>query len=102
MLALTPHAIAQSSRREILWLVREKELTSGEIAGHFDVTRPAVSQHLKVLVQAGLIELRRQGTRRLYRARPNALEEVRAFLESFWEDRLGQLKRGGEAGFGGG
>jgi len=100
MLDLKLHAIAQSSRREILWLVREKELTSGEIAGHFDVTRPAVSQHLKILVQAGLIELRRQGTRRLYRARPNGLEEVRAFLESFWEDRLGQLKRAAEADYG--
>jgi len=100
MLDLKLHAIAQSSRREILWLVRENELTSGEIAGHFDVTRPAVSQHLKVLVQAGLIELRRQGTRRLYRARPNGLEEVRAFLESFWEDRLGQLKRAAEADYG--
>ena len=63
---------------------------------HFDVTRPAVSQHLSVLKEAGLVTERRNGTRRLYRARPEGLLEVRAFLDEFWSDRLEALKREAE------
>src|SRR5918998_2627564 len=63
-------AIAAPHRRQILSLVREDELSAGEIAAHFDVTRPAVSQHLTVLKEAGLVDERRNGTRRLYRVRP--------------------------------
>ena len=63
-------------------------LSAGEIAAHFDVTRPAVSQHLTVLKEAGLVDERRDGTRRLYRARPEGLDELQAFLEEFWGDRL--------------
>lgn len=97
MLDVKLHALAQPRRREILRLIRHRELSSGEIASHFDVTRPAVSQHLKFLVTAGLADLRRQGTSRFYRARPEGLDEVRAYLEAFWEDRLGELKRTAEA-----
>lgn len=85
-------AIAEPRRRQILALVRDDELSAGEIAGHFDVTRPAVSQHLTVLKEAGLVTERRDGTRRLYRARPQGLAELRQFLEGFWDDRLAKLK----------
>src|SRR5207244_12717069 len=89
-------AIAAPRRRQILALVRDGELSAGEIAEHFDVTRPAVSQHLTVLKEAGLVSERRNGTRRLYRARPEGLGELRAFLEGFWDDRLDALKREAE------
>ena len=69
-------AIAAPRRREILSLVRADELSAGEIAAHFDVTRPAISQHLTVLKEAGLVSERRNGTRRLYKARPEGLIEV--------------------------
>ncbi|OLD99895.1 MAG: transcriptional regulator [Actinobacteria bacterium 13_1_20CM_4_69_9] len=89
-------AIAEPRRRAILGLVREDELSAGEIASHFDVTRPAVSQHLNVLKEAGLVSERRNGTRRLYRARPEGLVELRDFLEGFWDVRLEALKREAE------
>jgi DNA-binding transcriptional ArsR family regulator len=89
-------AIAAPRRRQILSLVRAGELSAGEIATHFDVTRPAVSQHLNVLKEAGLVSERRNGTRRLYRARPEGLAEVKAFLEEFWDERLEALKREAE------
>jgi DNA-binding transcriptional ArsR family regulator len=85
-------AIAAPHRRQILRLVRRGELSAGEIAAHFDVTRPAVSQHLNVLKEAGLLSERRNGTRRLYRARPQGLAELRTFLEEFWDERLEALK----------
>ena len=89
-------AIAEPRRRAILSLVREGELSAGEIASHFEVTRPAVSQHLNVLKEAGLVSERRNGTRRLYRARPEGLAELREFLEEFWDARLEALKREAE------
>ena len=89
-------AIAAPRRRQILALVRDGELSAGEIAEHFDVTRPAVSQHLTVLKEAGLVSERRNGTRRLYRARPEGLAELKAFLEGFWDARLDALKREAE------
>jgi DNA-binding transcriptional ArsR family regulator len=89
-------AIAASRRRQILALVRDRELSAGEIAAHFDVTRPAVSQHLTLLKEAGLVTERRSGTRRLYRARPEGLSELMAFLAEFWDDRLAALKREAE------
>ncbi len=89
-------AIAGPRRRQILTLVRDGELSAGEIAAHFDVTRPAVSQHLNVLKEAGLVSERRNGTKRLYRARPEGLAQLKAFLEEFWGDRLEALKREAE------
>src|ERR671934_1911845 len=89
-------ALAGPRRRQILTLVRDDELSAGEIAAHFDVTRPAVSQHLHVLKEAGLVSERRNGTRRLYRARPEGLAELKAFLEGFWDERLEVLKHEAE------
>jgi DNA-binding transcriptional ArsR family regulator len=89
-------AIAAPRRRRILTLVRDDELSAGEIASHFDVTRPAVSQHLNILKEAGLVNERRNGTRRLYRARPEGLAELKDFLEEFWDPRLETLKREAE------
>ena len=77
-------------------MVQERELAAGEIAAGFEVTRPAISQHLTVLKNAGLVTERRDGTRRLYRARPEGLAELRAFLDGFWEDRLERLKLAAE------
>ena len=90
-------AIAEPRRRAILALVRGRELAAGEIAANFDVTRPAVSQHLNVLKEAGLVSERRNGTKRLYRARPEGLFELKAFLEEFWDERLEALKREAES-----
>lgn len=84
-------------RREILALVRERELAAGEIAQRFDVTRPAISQHLTVLREAGLLTERREGARRLYRARPAGAAELRAWLEAFWDDGLHRLRTAAEA-----
>ncbi len=90
-------AIAQPRRREILRLIKDRELTSGAIASHFDVTGPAVSQHLAVLREAGLVTERREGTKRIYRARPEGLAGLRAFLEEFWDERLDALRVAAEA-----
>jgi DNA-binding transcriptional ArsR family regulator len=89
-------AIAAPRRRQILTLVRDGELSAGEIAAHFDVTRPAVSQHLNVLKEAGLVSERRNGTKRLYRMRPEGLIPVKSFLERFWDDRLDLLRHEAE------
>ena len=90
-------AIAEPRRREILQLIQEAELSSGEIAARFEVSGPAISQHLKVLLEAGLVTMRKEGTRRLYRARPEGLAEVRSFLEAFWDEGLRSLKEAAEA-----
>jgi DNA-binding transcriptional ArsR family regulator len=96
MMQATLDAIAEPRRREILRLVRERELSSGEIAANFDVTRPAISQHLGVLKHAGLLSERREGTKRLYRARPEGLAGLREFLDEFWSERLDVLTREAE------
>lgn len=79
-------AIAQPHRREIVRLVRSEELTAGQIASHFEVSRPAVSQHLKSLKDAGLVTERKQGTRRFYRAQNENLAALRQFLDVFLGD----------------
>jgi DNA-binding transcriptional ArsR family regulator len=81
-------ALAEPRRRAILRLVARSELAAGEIAGHFEVTRTAVSQHLTVLKNAGLLTERKVATRRLYRARPEGLEGLRRFLDQMWESSL--------------
>ena len=81
-------AIAEPRRRAILRLVAHDELAAGEIAAAFDVTRTAVSQHLTVLKNAGLLSERREGTRRLYRARPQGLDGLREFLDGMWAGSL--------------
>ena len=89
-------AIAEPRRRQILELIRDGELSAGEIADQFDVTRPAISQHLGVLKEAGLVSERRNGTRRLYLARPEGLRELQSFLDRFWDERLDALRREAE------
>jgi DNA-binding transcriptional ArsR family regulator len=91
-------ALSDPGRRRILTLVRDEEHSAGEIAAEFTVSWPAVSQHLRVLKEAGLVTERREGTRRLYRARPEGLDDVRAFLDEFWDDKLKRLKREVERG----
>jgi len=81
-------ALAEPRRRAILRLVAHCELAAGEIAGHFDVTRTAVSQHLTVLKNAGLLTERKVATRRLYRARPEGLAGLRQFLDQMWASSL--------------
>jgi DNA-binding transcriptional ArsR family regulator len=90
-------ALAEPNRRAILTLVRDRERSAGDIAASFSISRPAVSQHLAVLRVAGLVDERRAGTRRFYRARPAGAAEVRAWLEAFWDDGLGRLKAAAEA-----
>lgn len=90
-------ALAEPRRREILRVLAGGELAAGEIAARFDVTRPAISQHLGVLRAAGLVEERRDGTRRRYRVRTAGLEPVRTWLDTFWEDRLDALRVAAEA-----
>lgn len=85
-------AIADPIRRRVLELVRDRELPAGELAEQFDVSRPAVSRHLRVLREAGLVQERREGRLRLYRADPAPLAELRQWLERYWDDRLGALK----------
>ena len=82
------HALAEPRRRAILRLVSHSELAAGEIAGFFDVTRSAVSQHLTVLKNAGLLAERKVATRRLYRARPEGLAGMRQFLDQMWASSL--------------
>ena len=86
-------ALAEHRRREILRLVAHDELAAGEIAAAFDVTRTAVSQHLTVLRAAGLVVERRDGTRRLYRARPEGLAGLRQFLDEMWASSLDVARR---------
>jgi DNA-binding transcriptional ArsR family regulator len=81
-------ALAEPRRRAILQLVAHSELAAGEIAGYFEVTRTAVSQHLTVLKNAGLLTERKVATRRLYRARPDGLAGLRQFLDQMWASSL--------------
>jgi DNA-binding transcriptional ArsR family regulator len=90
-------ALAEPRRQEIMRLLGQGELASGEIAGHFNVSRPAISQHLQILKSAGLVRERRVGTRHLYQARPEGLAELKAFLDGFWEDALARLSEAAEA-----
>ena len=85
-------ALAEPRRRQILRELGDGELSAGEIAARFEVTRPAISQHLAVLRQAGLVAERRAGTRRLYRTRREGLEPLRDWVERFWADSLEALK----------
>jgi DNA-binding transcriptional ArsR family regulator len=89
-------AVAQPKRREILRLLAEGELSAGEVAARFAVTQPAISQHLKVLKQAGLIDERRDGTRRLYSVRPEGLADLHSFLADVLPGRLQRLKQAAE------
>lgn len=89
--------VAEPRRREILRLVWDAELSAGEIAGRFDVSFPAVSQHLAVLKDANLISVRADGRRRLYKANPAELGDLRHALERMWSSSLDRLAALAEA-----
>ncbi|HEX7994950.1 MAG TPA: metalloregulator ArsR/SmtB family transcription factor [Streptosporangiaceae bacterium] len=85
-------ALAHPGRRRVLELLAIRERTSGALALECGWTKPAASQQLKVLRKAGLVDVRADGNRRLYRARSEGLAELRAFLDDFWLARLAVLE----------
>jgi DNA-binding transcriptional ArsR family regulator len=85
-------ALAEPRRRAMLLLVRDQPRSVNEIATHFDITQQAVSQHLHVLKDAGLVDVHPDGQRRLYAIRPEGLEAVQQFLSELWPESLGRLK----------
>jgi DNA-binding transcriptional ArsR family regulator len=85
-------ALAEPKRVAILRLIRSHEMRAGDIARNFRTTRPAISQHLRVLVDAGLVSERREGTSRLYAVRREGFAQLRSFLDSFWDEKLVALK----------
>lgn len=89
--------IAAQRRRQILQLIWDRELPAGEIARHFDVSWPAISQHLGILREAGFVTERREGTSRLYRADRDALGTLRSIVEAQWESGLNSLADRAEA-----
>jgi DNA-binding transcriptional ArsR family regulator len=91
------HALTDPTRRRILEIVRSEERAAGDIAAHFDVSRPAISQHLGVLRGAGLVSTRRAGRRHLYRARPEGLSELHEWMGKFWAGALDDLKLAAES-----
>jgi DNA-binding transcriptional ArsR family regulator len=86
-------ALVEPRRRAILRLVARQELAAGEIAAAFDVNRTTVSQHLTVLKGAGLLSERREGTRRIYRARLEGLTGLRTYLDDIWSNALDVARR---------
>jgi DNA-binding transcriptional ArsR family regulator len=86
-------ALAEPRRRAMLVLVRDQPRSVNEIAEHFDITQQAVSQHLKVLKEAGLVAVRPAGQRRLYLVRPEGLEALDRFLADLWPAGLRRLKQ---------
>src|SRR3989440_9186877 len=90
-------ALADPTRRAIFERLRGGPRPVGEIARNLPVSRPAVSQHLRVLKESGLVTERKDGTRRLYRVDPAGVEELRAYFEGFWTDALAAFKAAAEA-----
>ena len=91
-------ALADPTRREVFERLRGGPRAVGELARELPVSRPAVSQHLRVLKEAGLVAERREGTRRLYRVDPHGLGELRAYFERFWDEALASFKAAADAG----
>jgi DNA-binding transcriptional ArsR family regulator len=89
-------ALGDPTRRAVLELLRDGPRPVGEIARHLPVSRPAVSQHLRVLKEAGLVRDRQDGTRRLYRIDAEGLSALRAYLESYWDAALVAFKEAAE------
>jgi len=90
-------ALSNETRFKIVNLVREREMAAGTIARRFKLTRPAVSQHITVLREAGLLDERRAGAKRLYLVKPEGFDEIAEFIEGFWRPRLRRLKQAAEA-----
>ena len=85
-------ALAEPNRRAILTLVADQARPVGDIAGHLDITPQAVSRHLKVLREAGLVDEHREGTRHLFAVNPDGFAAVQEFLASFWAQHLSRLR----------
>jgi DNA-binding transcriptional ArsR family regulator len=85
-------ALAEPNRREILRLVRDEPRSVNDIAAHFEISQQAISQHLHVLRDAGLVAVRKDGQRRLYVVRPDGIESLGPFLTELWPDALGRLR----------
>src|SRR4249919_2305175 len=86
-------ALADPTRREIFERIAARPRSVGELAAELPVSRPAVSQHLRVLKAAGLVADRAEGTRRIYRVDPSGLVAARAYLEGFWTEALASFTR---------
>jgi DNA-binding transcriptional ArsR family regulator len=95
--ALAMDALGDGTRRQILERLRRGPRAVGELAAELPVSRPAVSQHLRVLKEAGLVTERRNGTRRLYRVDHECLAEVRDYFDSFWTDVLAAFEAAAQA-----
>jgi DNA-binding transcriptional ArsR family regulator len=90
-------ALGDPTRRQIFERLREGPRSVGELAEGLPVSRPAVSQHLRVLKEAGLVRDRQEGTRRLYRVDPEGLSALRAYLERYWDVALEAFKEAADA-----
>ena len=86
-------ALADPRRRRMLELAWDRERSPSELASSCELSRPATSQHLRVLREAGLVRERREGTRRVYRVDPDGLNALRFYLDQFWDDALEAFRR---------
>src|SRR5262245_24082265 len=89
-------ALSDPTRRQVFELVAERPRAVGELAARLPVSRPAVSQHLRVLKEAGLVEDEAVGTRRIYQLHPEGVEELRSYLDGFWNHSLRAFKAAAE------
>ena len=89
-------ALGDPTRRQVFKRLRNRTHSVREIADGMDVSRPAVSQHLKVLQEAGLVMVRAEGTRRLYSVEPHGIEALRSWLDGFWDEALTAFKAAAE------
>ena len=89
-------ALADPTRRKVFERLSRRALSVAEVADGLPVSRPAVSQHLKVLLDAGLVNVRHEGTRNVYQVNPRAVAEMRAYLDRFWENALAAFKDAAE------
>ena len=90
-------ALGDPTRRQVFELLREGSRSVGELAAELPVSRPAVSQHLRVLGLAGLVTHRREGTRHLYAVNGNGVAELRTWVEGFWDEALARFKAAAES-----
>jgi DNA-binding transcriptional ArsR family regulator len=90
-------ALADPTRQLLVERLAKRPMPVGKLAAGLDVTRPAVSQHLKVLRAAGLVSVRRQGTRNIYQIDPKGVEAMRTYLDRFWDRALAALKAAAES-----
>jgi DNA-binding transcriptional ArsR family regulator len=90
-------ALGDQTRRDILAILKANPAAVGDIAAHFSISRPAISKHLRILEQAGLVEHQAHGTRNIFRLRAIGFEAAQAYVASFWDDALASFQRLAEA-----